>query len=79
MESRTIENEYTIAKRSIRHGIQNRLELANLWKATCRNDAIFVEIEALIKEEEALTKSWASPQIPLRTKRRRDDAVFDEV
>jgi hypothetical protein len=79
VEHQTFENEYAIAKQSIQHGIQNRLELAKLWKATDRNDAIFVEIEALMKEEEALTKSWASAQIPLHTKRRRDDAAFDEV
>ncbi len=39
-----------------------------------------MEIEALMKEGEALIKSWAAKaQIRLHTKCRRDDAAFEEV
>ena len=78
-EQKASEAEFTTACHNFQTEIDNRMELARMWKVTDRNDPLFVEIASLMAEKAELINSFKVEKSRLNRKRMDTDDMIQNA
>ena len=78
-EQKASEAEFATACHNLQSEIDNRMELARMWKVTDRNDPLFVEIASLMAEKAGLINSFKAENSRLNRKRMATDDMIQNA
>ena len=78
-EQKTCEAEFATGCHNLQSEIDNRMELARMWKVTDQNDPLFVEIASLMSEKVGLINSFKAEKERLNRKRIATDEMIQNA